>query len=78
MKYTFGDIVIVDDINIGVIVKSWISFSDNKKIFKYDVYVRNYNNIKKYEEEEIQRYLVRHKYLSDEEQEYQYNAIHGL
>lgn len=78
MKYTFGDIVIVDDINVGVIVKSWISFNDNRKTFKYDVYVRNYNKIKQYEEEEIQRYLVRHKYLSDEEKEYQYNAINGL
>lgn len=29
-------------------------------------------------EKEIERYMVRHKYLSEEEQEYQYNAINGL
>ena len=78
MKYTFGDIVVVDYINIGVVVKCWISFKDNKKLYKYDVYVRNYNNIIEYKEEELQRYMVRHKELSEEEQEYQYNAINGL
>lgn len=77
MKFTFGDIVIVDEENIGVVVKSWISFKDNIKYFKYDVYVRNYNLIKEYEEEEIERYMVRHKYLSEEEKVYQYNAIKG-
>lgn len=74
MKYTFGDIVVVDNIEIGVIVKSWIT----KKNYNYDVYVRSYNQIINYKEEEIQRYMVRHKYLSEEEQEYQYNAINGL
>lgn len=77
MKFTFGDIVVVDDIEIGVIVKCWIS-TRNGKSFNYDVYVRNYNSIKNYEEEDIQRYMVRHKYLSEEEKEYQYNAINGL
>lgn len=77
MKYTFGDIVVVDEIQIGVIVKCWIHPIDDGKEFNYDVYVRNYNGIKNYEEKDIQRYMVRHKYLSEEEQEYQYNAIHG-
>lgn len=78
MKYTFGDIVIVDDIEIGVIVKCWIHNTDVGKEFNYDVYVREYNRIKNYKENEIERYMVRHKYLSEEEQEYQYNAINGL
>lgn len=78
MKYTFGDIVVVDGIEIGVIVKSWIHLTDNGKEYNYDVYVREYNAIKNYKEEEIQRYMVRHKYLSEEEQKYQYNAINGL
>ena len=30
-----------------------------------------------YQEDEIQRYMVRHKYLNDEEIEYQRNAIEG-
>ena len=73
MKFCFGDIVIVDDFQIGVIVKSWCSANENN----YDVYVRSYNEIINYKESEIQRYMVRHKYLSEEEQQYQYNAING-
>lgn len=78
MKFTFGDIVVVDKIEIGVIVKCWIHNADASKEFNYDVYVREYNGIKNYKENEIERYMVRHKYLSEEEQEYQYNAINGL
>ena len=75
MKFTFGDIVVVDKIEIGVIVKCW---TNSDKLFNYDVYVREYNGIKNYKEEEIERYMVRHKYLSDEEKVYQFNAINGL
>ncbi len=75
MKYTFGDIVVVDKINIGVIVKCWTSSDKN---YNYDVYVRMYNEIKNYKENEIERYMVRHKYLSDEEKVYQFNAINGF
>ncbi len=78
MKFTFGDIVVVDDIEIGIIVKSWIHPTEKGKEYNYDVYVREYNAIKNYKEKEIQRYMVRHKYLSEEEQEYQFNAINGL
>lgn len=74
MKYTFGDIVIVDEGNFGVIVKSWIGGEE----VKHEVYVRMYNKIKEYPESEIERYLVRHKYLPEEEKEYQYNAVHEL
>ena len=73
MKFCFGDIVVVDDIQIGVVVKCWSSSMINN----YDVYVRSYNAIKNYKENEIERYMVRHKYLNDEEIEYQYNAING-
>ena len=78
MKFTFGDIVVVDDILLGVVVKCWITYKDNEKLHIYEVYVRDYNTIKEYKEEEIERYMVRHKELSEEEQEYQYNAINGL
>lgn len=77
MKFTFGDIVVVNEIEIGVVVKCWININD-KKEYKYEVYVRNYNYIKEYKEKDIQRYMVRHKELSEEEQRYQYNAINGL
>lgn len=71
MKFCFGDIVVVDNSLIGVVVKCWC----NKT---YDVYVRNYNSIKSYNEHEIHRYMVRHKHLNEEELEYQHNVIHGL
>ena len=75
MKFCFGDIVVVDDIQIGVVVKCWCGNTTGNN---YDVYVRSYNVIKNYNENEIERYMVRHKYLNDEEVEYQYNAINGL
>lgn len=76
MKFCFGDIVVVEENLIGVVVKSRIKMSD-KKGYEYEVYVREYNFIQQYKEEEIQRYMVRHKYLNDEEIEYQRNAISG-
>lgn len=67
MKFCFGDIVVVEKINIGVIVKSWIN--DDK--ITHEVYVRNYNCIKDYDESEIQRYMIRHKELNEEEVAFQ-------
>lgn len=73
MQYCFGDIVIVDEIQIGVIVKSWQgSLFGNPP--SHDVYVRSYNGIHNYPESEIRRYMVRHKYLDDQELEWQANA----
>ena len=71
MKFCFGDIVVVEDILIGVIVKSWTDKT-------YEVYVRLWNTIKTHNEDQIERYMVRHKYLNDEEVEWQYNAVNGL
>lgn len=68
MNFCFGDIVVVETVMIGAIVKCWADKT-------YDVYVRGYNSIKSYEEDEIQRYMVRHKFLNDEEIEYQYNVM---
>ena len=70
MKYCFGDIVVVEEDLIGVIVKCW----QDKK---YDVYIRIYETIISYKEEKIQRYMVRHKYLNAEELRCQENAING-
>ncbi len=82
MKYAFGDIVIVDGENIGVVVKSWITIKrgkgSNREDVNYEVYVRMDNKIREYPESKIKRYLVRHKYLSDEEKEYQFNAENNL
>lgn len=74
MKYAFGDIVVVDNENIGVVVKSWLR--DNG--ISYEVYVRMYNGISEYDETKVERYMVRHKYLSEEELEYQNNAMQSL
>ena len=74
MKFCFGDIVVVDGDQIGVVVKCWCGTKSNN----YDIYVRSYNTIKNYEEFEVERYMVRHKYLDEEELEYQYNAINGI
>ena len=70
-KVCFGDIVVVEEDLIGVVVKSWVHSTENGKEFEYEVYVRNYNFIQQYKEKEIQRYMVRHKYLNEEEMEYQ-------
>lgn len=75
MKFVFGDIVVVDKDQIGVICKSWIRTDDSHY---YEVYVRSYNRIIEYDEEDIERYMVRPKYLSEEELIYQDNAIRGL
>lgn len=66
MKFCFGDIVVVEENLIGVVVKSWITYSKGEKTRNHDIYVRMYNGIKNYNEEEIERYMVRHKYLSEE------------
>lgn len=77
MKFCFGDIVVVEENLIGV-VKSLITYSKGEKIRNYDVYVRMKNAIQNYREEEIERYMVRHKYLNDEELEYQHDMVLGV
>lgn len=61
--FLFGDIVVVDVDQIGVVVKTW----ENNKGYTYEVYVRSYNKINTYEEREMDRYRVIHKYLDEEE-----------
>ena len=77
MKYLFGDIVVVDEDRIGVIVKSWETIHKGANVsrerWNYEVYVRMTNSIKEYPESKIERYKVRHKYLSEEELEWQNN-----
>lgn len=68
MKFLFGDIVVVENSLIGVIVKSWQSTMRGNY---YEVYVRNYNGIIEYDESNIERYKVRHKELNEEEMYYQ-------
>lgn len=67
--FLFGDIVVVDEMRTGVIVKSWAA--SNRREAHYDVYVRMDDEIREYNESDIHRYGVRHKYLNEEELEYQ-------
>lgn len=76
MKYCFGDIVVVEHDQIGVIVKSWLPGNKSKEV-KHEVYVRNVWGIKEYPESEIERYMVRHKELDEQELEWQNNAINN-
>ena len=71
MKFLFGDIVIINKNQIGVIVKTWDKLLINT--YEYEVYNRITNQIETYLEKDIERYRVRHKYLNEEEMEYQWN-----
>lgn len=62
MKFQFSNVVVVDDDQIGVIVKSW---ADNT----HEVYVRGYNSIREYKEEDIQHFVYS-KTLSEDEYEF--------
>lgn len=61
--YLFGDIVVVENLLVGVVVKTW----EDRQGFYYEVYVRSLNAIKEYREEDVERYRVRHKELNEEE-----------
>lgn len=69
-KFLFGDIVVVEGYFIGVVVKTWQQMNGK---YRYEVYVRSYNSIVEYDENDVERYRVRHKELSEEEMEWQWN-----
>lgn len=83
MQFCFGDIVVVENNLIGVVVKSFTpqykrtALGLIKLPAKHEVYVRYFNEIREYSEDVMQRYMVRHKYLSEEEIMYQDNAVNG-
>lgn len=82
MKFCFGDIVVVENNLIGVVVKSWInpknlSVNPKDREVRHEVYVRYFNEIREYPEELIERYMVRHKYLEGEEITWQNNAVNN-
>ncbi len=62
MSFQFGNVVVVDDSQIGVIVKSW-----EGRV--YEVYVRSFNGIKMFETSKIKHYVYS-KELTDEEKEF--------
>ena len=62
ITFQFGNVVVVEDNLIGVIVKSW---ADNS----HDVYVRSFNFIKTYQAKGI-KHFVYSKELTEEEKEF--------
>ena len=61
-KFQFGNVVVLDGSNIGVIVKSW---DDGD----HDVYVRTYSGVITYHEKNIQHFVYS-KDLSEEEMKF--------
>jgi hypothetical protein len=55
-RFQFGNVVVVDGDQIGVIVKTWAGgIRDDKH--NYDVYVRNYNGIRNFSESDIDHFI---------------------
>ena len=75
-KFLFGDIVVVEDEYIGVILHTWQVIGEKEP--HYDVYVRSFRATVDYVESKIERYAVRHKYLNDEELKYQKEYEQGV
>lgn len=70
MKYLFGDIVVINENQIGVVVKTYEKLALNT--YEYEIYNRMSNQIETYLEKDVDRYRVRHKYLNEEEMVYQW------
>lgn len=62
--FIFSDLVVVDDGQIGCIVKTW--GASEKREIHYEVYVRNYNGIVEYNESDIVRYSISKELHEDE------------
>lgn len=73
MKLTFWDIVVINWESLWVVVKSWGKW--NRWYITHEVYVRELNCIKEFKENDIERYWVRHKYLSEDEKIRQNNFV---
>lgn len=69
MKFLFGDIVVINENQIGIVVKTWEKSRLNT--YEYEIYNRMNNCIETYLERDVERYRVRHKYLNEEEMGYQ-------
>lgn len=74
MNFCRGDRVVVEGNLMGTVVEEWIH-SNNQPYYK--VYVDYFREIREYDENVINRCLIRHKYLSGEELLWQDNAINN-
>ena len=64
-RFQFGNVVVVENVQIGVICKTW----QDKQSYHYEVYVRNFNKINDYSEENISHFVYS-KILEPEEMEF--------
>jgi hypothetical protein len=79
VKFCFGDIVVVRGNLIGVVVKAWIRYAaSGGTSHEYEVYVRMSRQIEQFREDEMERYMVRHKERDEQEMEWQRNAMEGM
>lgn len=62
-KFQFGNVVVVEVGLIGVIVKSWLNCYRGAS---YEVYVRSFNKVIEYKEDDI-RHFVYDKILEDDQ-----------
>lgn len=65
-RFQFGNVVVVDEDQIGLIVKTWGGYGQK---YKYEVYVRSWNCIKTFPENQIAHFVFS-KELSEDEREF--------
>jgi len=70
-KFQFGNVVVVDKNQIGLIVKTWQNSPHQEPGFNYEVYVRPYNGIDEYQEEEINHFVYSEELSEDEKEFYE-------
>lgn len=63
MKLVFGDIVVVDGNQVGVVVRTWADTREPK----VDVYVRSYQQVRAYSVDQVERHQVRSKILDGDD-----------
>ena len=66
-RFQFSNVVVVDEDQIGIIVKTWNAVI--KSDYSYEVYVRSYNRIVEYNQSEIKHFIYS-KHLGDDEKEF--------
>ncbi len=74
MKLCFGDIVVVNKNEIGVVLKCWQKSVKGMEP-EYEVYCRMSGESRLFPESRVERYMVRHKYLDEDELQWQRNAL---
>ncbi len=68
-KFYFGNVVVVEDDLIGVIVKTWGPTEYKNSKYNYEVYVRSVSGIIEYDETQI-NHFVYSKELSEDEKDF--------